>query len=224
MKKLLIFDFDGTLVDSLPLWHKVDVIFFEHRRGLTYDEDELGFVSKSIEESAIISKEFYNLPESVEEIIKEWSDIINELYLTEDILRDGARELIERARKLGYLVAIGTNNTKPLISSYLEKEGMEDDFDLIMTAYEAKKSKPAPDLFLKIAERLGVNPEDSIVIEDSLPGIQAANSAGMTSYCIKGSESDKNEDAVKKEADYFIKHMSEVRLSAPGFETESAIK
>lgn len=212
MKKLIIFDFDGTLVDSLPMWHLVDVIFFEKRRGFTYDEDELGFVSKSIEESAIISKKFYNLPETVEEIIKEWSDIINELYLKENILREGARELISRAKKEGYRIAIGTNNTKPLITSYLEKEKMLGDFDLIMTAYEAEKSKPAPDLFLKIAKTLGVKPENTIVIEDSLPGIQAANSAGMTSYCIKGSESDKNEQAVIDESDYFIKNLSEVTL------------
>ena len=211
--KLLIFDFDGTLVDSLPLWQKVDVIFFEERRGFRYDEDELGFVSKSIEESAEISKEFFNLPESVEEIIQEWVDIINELYLTADILRPGSKELIQRARKNGYRIAIGTNNTKELITSYLEKEDMLEDFDLIMTAYEAKRSKPAPDLFLKIAETLGIEPEKSVVIEDSLQGVQAANAAGMTSYCIKGSESDKNEQAVIDEADHFIKSMHEVTLN-----------
>ena len=212
MKRLLIFDFDGTLVDSLPLWHRVDVIFFEERRGFRYDEDELGFVSKSIEESALISKEFFDLPESTDEIIREWSEIINELYLTEDILRDGVVELIRKAKESGYYVAIGTNNTRPLITSYLEKEGIDDMFDAIVTAYESGKSKPAPDLFLKIADDLGVAPENAIVVEDSLSGVQAANAAGMTSYCLKGSESDKDEERIIEEADHFITHMSQVEL------------
>ena len=74
-KKLLIFDFDGTLVDSLPLWQKVDDIFFNERRGIQYSIEDIDFRPMSIEEAAKATKEVYKVEESIEEIIQEWVDI-----------------------------------------------------------------------------------------------------------------------------------------------------
>ena len=77
--KLLIFDFDGTLVDSLPLWQKVDEIFFNKRRGINYSSEDIDFRPMSIEESAIEAKNFYGIKDSIESIMNEWIEIVDGL-------------------------------------------------------------------------------------------------------------------------------------------------
>jgi len=210
--KLLIFDFDGTLVDSLPLWQKVDNIFFNERRGINYSMEDIDFRPMSIEEAAEATREVYGVKDSIESIMHEWIEIVDELYLKEDILRDGAYELIQKAKKENYKLAIGTNNTIKLVQSYLEKENIQSYFDLILTADDVENSKPKPDIFLEVANRLKVSENNSIVIEDSLAGTKAGKAANMYTYTIEEKESLEHKKEILKITDKYIKSLYEVKL------------
>ena len=210
--KLLIFDFDGTLVNSLPLWQKVDEIFFNQRRGINYSSEDIDFRPMSIEEAAIEAKSFYGIKDSIESIMNEWIEIVDGLYLTENILRSGAKELISKAKKQNYKLAVGTNNTIRLVDGFLKKEGIRKYFDLILTANDVENSKPAPDIFLGIADKLKIKPENSIVIEDSLSGTTAGKAANMFTYTIKEDESLEHKDEILKITDKYIYSLNEVEL------------
>lgn len=210
--KLLIFDFDGTLVDSLPLWQKVDYIFFDERRNIKYSINDIDFRPMSVEEAAIAAKTHYNLEDSIESIKKEWIDICNELYFTQDILRKEAIPLLKKAKEKNYKIAIGTNNTVKLVTSLLEKEGIDAYFDYILSADHVKNSKPAPDIFLLIANHFNILPKDTIVIEDSLAGTLAAHNANMYVYTLEENESLEHKDEILKYTNKYIYSLNDVIL------------
>src|SRR4029079_6147151 len=95
-------------------------------------------------------------------------------------LLPGVRELIDAARERGWKTGLGTGNEGEL-DLYLDRLGLSDAFDAVVRTHKTGiPSKPAPDVFLTLAERLGVRPKDCIVIEDSVAGCEAAIAAEMT--------------------------------------------
>jgi HAD superfamily hydrolase (TIGR01509 family) len=91
----------------------------------------------------------------------------------------GVRELLDAARDAGWAVGLGTGNTGP-VDEYLTGLGLANAFEAIVRTHgSGLPSKPAPDVFLTLAERLGVRPSDCVVLEDSVPGAEAAIAAGM---------------------------------------------
>jgi HAD superfamily hydrolase (TIGR01509 family) len=91
----------------------------------------------------------------------------------------GVVELLDEAARTGWQVAIGTGARRPRLEHHLAHLGGLDRFAEIVTAAEVERGKPAPDLFLEVARRLGCAPSECVVLEDSLPGYEAARAAGM---------------------------------------------
>jgi HAD superfamily hydrolase (TIGR01509 family) len=92
----------------------------------------------------------------------------------------GVAELLDAAERAGLQVAIGTGQRRERLDHHLEHLGLLDRFDVIVTASEVAHGKPAPDVFLEVARRLGREPSECVVFEDSLPGYEAARAAGMS--------------------------------------------
>lgn len=183
-KKAIIFDLDGTLVDSMWIWYDIDKEFL-NRRGLELDAD----LQKSIEgmsftETANYFKDRYNLCDSIDDIKKEWLSMSHVYYKEKIALKNGVREILEEAKKNNLKLGVGTSNSIELVTTVLETHNIIDNFDTIRTSCEVNKGKPHPDIFLKVAEDLGVKPDECIVFEDTYAGVLAAHRAGMTPIAI----------------------------------------
>jgi len=181
--KALIFDCDGTLVDSMPMhmeaWEKA----FD-RVGADYDRDLL-FSFKGMKETDVISS--YNLHYSTnldpEQMVK-----IKHEFLSRKIHDVKPIELTVRLanrynKKLPMAVVSGS--PKKIVHPELTAVGIIELFETILTADDPFKPKPAPDIFLEAAKRLGVEPQYCQVFEDGDPGLESARNAGMLATDIR---------------------------------------
>lgn len=206
----VIFDLDGSLVDSMWMWHEIDVEYLgrygmEVPKGLQKEIE--GF---SFSETAAYFKNRFLLPDSLEEIKKCWNEMAWEKYTHEVPLKPGAGEFLKLCKESGILLGIATSNSRELVTNVADTHGLHDYFSCIMTACEVGKGKPAPDIYLAVAQNLSVLPGRCLVFEDIVPGIQAGKAAGMKVCAVEDAYSLDQTEAKKALADYYIKDFYEI--------------
>lgn len=180
MLKAVIFDLDGVIVDSEPMHFQVDQRVLA-QCGLTADGNLLNpYVGVSNPEMWTDLKEKLNLELSVEDLLQLQSKLkIEVLNETKINAIDGVRELITGLKENKLALAVASSSPRFFIEAVLEAIEIKEFFDVIVSGEEVAKGKPYPDIFLKTAELLNVNPKECVVIEDSANGIRASVSAGM---------------------------------------------
>ncbi|GAU77533.1 HAD family phosphatase [Fusibacter sp. 3D3] len=206
----IIFDLDGTLVDSMWIWKQIDIDFLE-KRGYSLPED----LQKSIEgmsftETAAYFIKRFNLAETPEALKLEWNEMANHFYAKEIKLKENVHLVIEYALRHNIKLGIGTSNSKELLQAVLEANGIRSAFNSIRTSCEVASGKPSPDIFLKVAEDLGVSPERCLVFEDTHAGILAGKSAGMKVVAIYDAVSEPYAEIIKEDADHYIFDYTEI--------------
>ena len=208
----VIFDIDGTLVDSMWLWHEIDDIFLEKYHLTAPETFHKGMEGKSYTETAQYFLDIFpTLTHTIEELKEEWNEMAHELYMTKVQLKTGAYEFIEFLCKKNIKLGIATSNCRMLAEDSLACHNILKCMDSIWTADEAKVGKPAPDVYLKVAESLGVNPVKCLVFEDVPNGIMAGKNAGMK-VCAVYDEASANQDDLKRElADYYIQDFNDIK-------------
>lgn len=209
--KGIIFDLDGSLVDSMWIWPAVDEIYMEKYQlempegfqseieGMSYDEVAQYFLDV-----------FPQLSCTIEEVKQEWMDMTLELYATKVPLKTGARELLKYAKRQGIRLGIATSNARALAEAALHSLHVKDYFHSICTASEVNAGKPAPDVFLKAAEDMQVAPEYCLVFEDVPKGILAGKNAGMKVCAVEDEFTLPVTEEKRRLADYYIKDYYEV--------------
>lgn len=208
-KKCIIFDLDGTLVDSLWVWQRIDSIYLA-KKGIQTDENlQERLNGKSFTEAITHVKESFSLSESIEEITEEWIAIWSDIYKNDVDFKNGALDFLETLHKQKYRLAVGTSNNKTLASSYLKEKKLDHYFEMISTACEAGRGKPHPDVFLQVTETLKVDPKDCFVFEDTLEGVQAGKNAGMTVAAVYDKAHKPFEKDIREQADYYFVDMAE---------------
>lgn len=202
----IIFDLDGSLVDSMWIWPEVDEEYFV-KYGLTkpegfYEEME----GKSYTEVAQLYLDtFPKLPCTIDEIKQEWNDMTYEKYCTEVPFKPGAREMIETLYAQGVRFGIASSNSIDLVKAVIRALGVEHYFDSIHTSCEVRTGKPAPDVYLLAARDLQIAPEHCLVFEDVPMGILAGKNAGMRVCAVDDRFSKNLEEKKRSLADYYIK-------------------
>ncbi len=211
-KKAVIFDMDGSLVDSMWIWTEVDRIYME-KYNLEQPEDfHRAIEGRSYTEIAqYFVDTFHGLNRTVEEVKDEWEDMTMELYRTKVFLKPGAKEFLDHMRAKGVLLGIATSNRRALAEAALDARGITPYFSSVRTACEVSAGKPAPDVYLKVAEDLGVHPKDCLVFEDIPNGILAGKNAGMEVCAVEDDFSRPDEPIKKRLADYFIRDFYDIR-------------
>lgn len=205
-----IFDLDGTLLDSMHIWHDVDVEFFG-RRGLTVTKEYVDIIKNMhLPAAAVYTKEKYNIKESAEEIVDEWLQLCREAYLTNVKLKSGVYEYLKMLYEKGVKLAFATASEKIVCEQTLKNHGIFDFFTASAYVSEINVGKSEPDIYLLASERIGVSPCDCIVFEDIIKGIRSAKKGGFMTCGVFDKSSEKDEDEIRKIADYYIKSFEEI--------------
>lgn len=202
--KAAIFDMDGTLIDSMGLWYKIDYEFL-NKRGIPLPKDLKGNIEHlSFEETARYFKSRFNLQEAEDDILKEWYQMAYHEYSNCINLKEGAYEYLLHLKKNNIKLALATSNAEELTEAVLKKNNIYNLFDAFTYTSEVDKPKSCPDVYLLAAEKLDVKPENCMVFEDILSGILGAKKAGMKAYGVYDESSKENIDLIKEKADGFI--------------------
>ena len=212
--KAVIFDVDGTLLDSNGVWQTIDRVFMDER-GLDFDEEfQAEIDGMSFHQVADYCHKKYNLEETPDELIVIWHDMAREEYKNNIDAKPGACEFIKHLKKKGIKTAVASSNSYELIEPGLTRNGIYDDIDVFYTAANLEESKDDPKVYLNIARELQVSPEECLVFDDIQPVIKAVNEAGMRSCVVLDQRSIDiyGEDKLKSKADYFIYDFTDIKL------------
>ena len=210
--KAVIFDIDGTLIDSMGVWTDVDDIFIEKYQLTEPEHFHEGMEGKSYSETAQYFLDLFpELPHTREELEAEWHQMVYDIYTKEIQLKKGAYEFILEMKRKGIKLGIATSNSRELAEGMLANNQVLLHFDSIWTSDEAKAGKPAPDVYLRVAESLQVEPENCLVFEDVPKGILAGKIAGMKVCAVQDAFSNAQDEQKRFLADYYIKDFDDIK-------------
>lgn len=206
----VLFDLDGTLVDSMWMWKAIDVEFLK-RYGYDCPEDLQKVIEgMSFSETAIYFKERFQLPMTLDAIKAIWIEMSIDKYRHEVPLKPGVAEFLPFLKKKGIRMGIATSNAQDMVAAVLDSLDIRSYFGVVATACEVAAGKPAPDIYLKVAADLGVQPEKCLVFEDVPAGILAGKRAGMRVGAVEDVFSLSMIEEKKELADFYIRDYREL--------------
>lgn len=228
-KKVIIFDMDGTLIDSVGIWNRVDIELITKlgcKEGLDeadiqkQRDDKLREYSKCenpyIEYCAFLSKK-YGASYSGEETLKIRYNIAQEYLRNVIEYKENVPELLNLLKENGYILVIASTTRRNNMDIYcnenkniISKANINDYFTLVYTREDAKEIKPNPEIYLTVVEKLNVSKEQCLIFEDSLIGIEAANNAGIESVAMYDKYSDAEREEINNLATYKFNDYEEV--------------
>ena len=173
----VLFDLDGTLVDSEHYWMLSERKLADQHGAEWNQADGIDLIGMSLYESSVIIGRKLGSALAPEEIIDRLTAVVIEQLQVALPWRPGARELLFELREAGIKTALVTMSMRRMALAVAESVGF-DAFDVIVAGDEVEFGKPHPEAYLKAAELLGVEPADCIAIEDSIPGLASAEAAG----------------------------------------------
>jgi HAD superfamily hydrolase (TIGR01509 family) len=174
----VVFDLDGVLLDTEELWDEARRQLAEERGGRWHEGAQRAMMGMSSPEWSRYMHDEIGLPDPPEEIAAEVVRRLEELYRERLPVIPGA---IEAVRRLGqrWPLGVASSSNRPLIDLFIELTGTAALFQATVSSEEVARGKPAPDVYLEAARRLGVDPGRAVAIEDSENGIRSAAAAGM---------------------------------------------
>lgn len=199
--KAYVFDLDGTLLDSTGVWAQIDVDFLA-RRGLTVPPDYIdAMAALSFAEAAAYTIARFGLPDDAASLMREWYAMAVHAYGHTVAMKPHARAYLLTLKRCGVKLGIATSLPSALYMPALRNHGIDTLFDAVCTTEEVPHGKAQPDIFLLIAQRLGVQTADCMLFEDVLQAIQSAKAAGMTVYGVRDAANAAQWPAIVRHAD-----------------------
>ncbi|EOS52687.1 HAD hydrolase, family IA [Lachnospiraceae bacterium MD335] len=204
-----IFDLDGTLLNSMHVWEQIDIEFLQ-KRGLPVPADYVVEIcARSFEEAAQYTIELFGLPETIDDIIKEWNVMAAYEYAYNVKIQSYAMDYLLQLKSRGIKLAVATGLPKELFIPCLKNNSVLHLFDVLCSTDEVRHGKECPDVFELAAKRLRVVPERCIVFDDVLPAIKSAKMANMIACGIYDKYSAHNQTEIEEIADSYIFNFKE---------------
>lgn len=214
----VIFDFDGTLVDSEPIYYEAEKTLFAeygiHDFSKKDKEKYVGLSTREMMERVVMN---YNLNESPEVLIDKKNRNYLRLVRNKSIVFPEMIDFIALVKKNNYHLCLASGSSKTVLDELLPMVGLADSFEVVLSSDQVQRGKPNPDIFLESARRMGIEPQSCLVIEDSGYGVEAAKRAGMVCMAVLRSENSN----LPKEISFAD---SVIRVGDTGFSPEAVLE
>ena len=205
----VIFDLDGVLADSEPWWNEIDAKLLGEYGVIYRGEYHRNVLGVSYRLAIEFYKKAFGLSAPTEELMRRRGEIAEEFFAKRIGLFPSTRSTLEELRQMNRRLAVATSSVSASARPFLDRYRLTAFFDVIVTGEEIERGKPAPDIYLRAAEKLGVPAGACLVIEDALSGIAAGKAAKMRVAAIPDTRFvDARE--YEKQADYMLKDLSEI--------------
>lgn len=205
-----IFDVDGTLLDSMSVWDDIGERYLLSQ-GITAGSDINSALSTmSMEQGAAYLKEKYHLDKPEPQIVKEVLKIVEDFYRFEALLKPGVKETLEWFNRKDIRMVVATSGNRELAEAALKRNGVLEYFEKIYTCTEVGAGKDEPVIYLKAAERFGMDLENIIVVEDAVHAAETAKKAGFTVLGVYDESSRDNSSEMKDICDFYYERMDQI--------------
>lgn len=208
--KAVLFDLDGTLVDSMWVWYGLMDDFAEK-----YNVDIPEYVYEEVSNMSIAQSSAYiphelMLSITAEELYAEWMAIVNDAYAKKVKLKKGAGDFLRKLKENGIKLGIVTACTRELCEICLKNNKIYDLFDTITYVDEVGKGKREPDVYLECLRRLECKTEEAVLFEDILQGVRTAKLIGMKVVAVEDEDSLNDAEKIKEISDVYIQDYYEI--------------
>ena len=211
MIKGAIFDFDGTLVDSMFIW---DTFGEDYLRTLGKEPKENLteiFKTFTLEQAAEYYREHYGVTLSVEEIVNGVNEMVAEIYRTKVTLKSGVLEFLRDLQSQGVKMCVATVTDRPVVEDLLNHLGIRDFFVDILTCADVGYNKETPHIYRAALEVLGTSKEETVVFEDALHALTTAKKDGFKVAAVYD-RYERNQTQMKENGDYYITDFKTVQI------------
>jgi HAD superfamily hydrolase (TIGR01509 family) len=183
----IVFDLDGVLLDSEPVWNAAREQLVRERGGIWHDDATTDMMGMSSKEWSSYMHDRLGVPMDPVEINDDVVRLVTSTYEERLPLLPHA---IESVRELAarWPLGLASSSNRPIIELVLERSGLAAFFAVVVSSEEVERGKPAPDVYLATARALGVDPSDCVAVEDSTNGIKSAVAAGMRTIAVPNRE------------------------------------
>lgn len=208
-KKLAIFDFDGTLVDSMWAWRRVlPNAINEYNIDLHMTEQELSKMSM-LQFSQFVTEKFPTLKDKPS-VYEYCVNYIYNAYKNDVTVKKGAKEYLEYLKTTDITLCLASATENKLLEFAAKSHGLYDYFDIVLTENDVGATKRDPTLYYECIKRAGCKREETIIFEDVVHAVRTAHKAGITVCAVEDEGMEKYRDEIKSLADYYIKDFSEL--------------
>jgi HAD superfamily hydrolase (TIGR01509 family) len=209
MLSAIIFDLDGVLADSEPWWNQIDAKLLADY-GATYrGEYHQNVVGVNYRLAVEFYKKAFGIPVPTEEMMRRRGEIATEFFANRVDLFPKDEEVLQELLQMKLHLAVATSSVGASARPFLDRHQLTGFFEVIVTGEEVERGKPAPDIYLRAAGRLGIPADACLVVEDALPGVAAAKAANMRVAAIPDRRF-VDPDEYEKKADYVLRSLEEL--------------